>query len=87
MGLDALLNAPDEHPVKFENADLIGVPFRIVVGKKLAGGMVEVVDRKTKQRVDLVAGRLMNPLCLKIQIPPTKTQAPGGSASVPGVLE
>jgi prolyl-tRNA synthetase len=57
LGLDALLDDRDERPgVKFKDADLIGVPFRIVVGKKLSGGMVEVVDRKTKKSVDVAAG-------------------------------
>jgi prolyl-tRNA synthetase len=57
LGLDALLDDRDERPgVKFKDADLIGVPWRIVVGKKLAGGMVEVVDRKTKQAVDVAVG-------------------------------
>ena len=42
LGVDALLDDRDERPgVKFKDADLIGVPFRIVVGKKLANGMVE----------------------------------------------
>ena len=36
LGLDALLDDRDERPgVKFKDADLIGVPFRVVVGKKL----------------------------------------------------
>jgi prolyl-tRNA synthetase len=57
LGLDALMDDRDERPgVKFKDADLIGVPCRIVVGKKLAGGMVEVVDRKTKQSVDVAVG-------------------------------
>ena len=48
-GLDALLDDRDERPgVKFKDADLIGVPYRITVGKKLAQGMVEVVDRRTR---------------------------------------
>jgi prolyl-tRNA synthetase len=54
LGLDALLDDRDERPgVKFKDADLIGVPFRITVGKKLAGGMVEFVERKTKASVDI----------------------------------
>ncbi len=54
LGMDALLDDRDERPgVKFKDADLIGVPFRITVGKKLAGGMVELADRKTRQSVDL----------------------------------
>ena len=54
LGLDALLDDRDERPgVKFKDADLIGVPFRVVVGKKLGGGMVELVDRKTRQSSDV----------------------------------
>jgi prolyl-tRNA synthetase len=54
LGLDALLDDRDERPgVKFKDADLIGVPFRIVIGKKLSGGMVEVVERKTRQSNDV----------------------------------
>jgi prolyl-tRNA synthetase len=53
-GLDALLDDRDERPgVKFKDADLIGIPKRIVVGKKLANGLVEVVDRKTRQAQDV----------------------------------
>jgi prolyl-tRNA synthetase len=53
LGLDALLDDRDERPgVKFKDADLIGVPFRIVVGKKLSNGLVEVVERKTRQSAD-----------------------------------
>jgi prolyl-tRNA synthetase len=39
--------------VKFKDADLIGVPFRITVGKKLAHGQVEIVERRTKQSTDV----------------------------------
>ena len=39
--------------MKFKDADLIGVPFRITVGKKLASGMVELVERATKQSIDI----------------------------------
>ena len=39
--------------MKFKDADLIGVPFRIVIGKKLASGLVELVDRKTRQSTDV----------------------------------
>jgi prolyl-tRNA synthetase len=54
LGMDALLDDRDERPgVKFKDADLIGVPFRVVVGKKLSAGMVELVERKTRQAVDV----------------------------------
>jgi prolyl-tRNA synthetase len=54
LGIDALLDDRDERPgVKFKDADLIGVPFRVVVGKKLSGGLVELVERKTRQLTDV----------------------------------
>ncbi len=54
LGLDALLDDRDERPgVKFKDADLIGIPYRITIGKKLAQGLVEVVDRRTKESVDV----------------------------------
>jgi prolyl-tRNA synthetase len=57
LDIDALLDDRDERPgVKFKDADLIGVPWRIVVGKKLAAGMVELVERKTRQAVDIAVG-------------------------------
>jgi prolyl-tRNA synthetase len=47
-GLEALLDDRDERPgVKFKDADLIGIPHRIVVGKKLETGMVEWIARVT----------------------------------------
>lgn len=49
-GVDVLLDDRDERPgVKFKDADLIGIPTRITVGKKAAQGTVEIVDRATKQ--------------------------------------
>ena len=57
LGIDTLLDDRDERPgVKFKDADLIGVPWRIVVGKKLASGMVELVERKTRQAADVAVG-------------------------------
>jgi prolyl-tRNA synthetase len=45
-GVDVLLDDRDERAgVKFKDAELIGVPYRINIGKKLAEGKVEVVDR------------------------------------------
>jgi prolyl-tRNA synthetase len=62
-GLEVVLDDRDERPgVKFKDADLIGVPWRVTVGKKLASGVVELVERKTKTITDVavadVAARL-----------------------------
>jgi len=61
-GVEVLLDDRDERPgVKFKDADLIGVPFRVTVGPKgLEEGKVELVRRSTgnARSVDLVkAGR------------------------------
>lgn len=49
-GLEVLLDDRDERPgVKFKDADLLGMPLRIVIGKKgVDAGEIEVVVRKTK---------------------------------------
>jgi prolyl-tRNA synthetase len=53
-GLDVLLDDRDERAgVKFKDADLVGIPFRINVGKKAAGGIVELVTRATSTSVDV----------------------------------
>jgi len=52
-GVDVLLDDRDERPgVKFKDADLIGVPFRVTVGKKVTEGTVEVVQRSTRETHD-----------------------------------
>jgi prolyl-tRNA synthetase len=53
-GLDVLLDDRDERAgVKFKDADLVGIPFRINVGKKAAAGQVELVTRATSTSVDV----------------------------------
>jgi prolyl-tRNA synthetase len=55
-GFDILLDDRDERAgVKFKDADLIGVPFRIAVGKKLTEGKVELLNRLTGQTDDIAA--------------------------------
>jgi prolyl-tRNA synthetase len=53
-GLDVLLDDRDERAgVKFKDADLIGIPYRITIGKKIAEGMVELFDRRAKKSEDV----------------------------------
>ncbi len=53
-GIDALLDDRDERAgVKFNDADLIGVPFRITIGKKIKEGKVELFTRATRLSEDL----------------------------------
>jgi prolyl-tRNA synthetase len=49
-----LLDDRDVRPgVKFKDADLIGIPYRLNLGKKLSEGIVETVSRSPRQSVDL----------------------------------
>lgn len=51
-GVEAVLDDRDERPgVKFKDADLIGLPYRITVGKTIAEGNVEFVTRATGDKV------------------------------------
>ncbi len=53
-GLDVLLDDRDERAgVKFKDADLIGIPYRITIGKKMTEDMVELFDRRTRNSEDV----------------------------------
>ena len=53
-GLETLLDDRDERAgVKFKDADLIGLPYRITLGKKVADGIVELFERQTKTTEDV----------------------------------
>ncbi len=62
-GVEVLLDDRDERPgVKFKDADLIGLPLRVTIGKALAQGEVELMARRARRtiklRVDEVVPRL-----------------------------
>jgi len=62
-GIDVLLDDRDERAgVKFKDAELIGVPFRIAIGKKLAEGKVELLNRLTNQTEDIATGETVQHL-------------------------
>ncbi|MCX6458655.1 MAG: proline--tRNA ligase [Actinobacteria bacterium] len=48
--------------VKFNDAELLGMPWIVVVGKKLAEGLVEVKNRKTGERQDVEATKIVSHL-------------------------
>jgi prolyl-tRNA synthetase len=48
--------------VKFNDAELLGMPWIIVVGKKLAEGLVEVKNRKTGERQDVEVTKIVSQL-------------------------
>lgn len=50
QGIEAVLDDRDERPgVKFKDADLIGFPYKITVGKTIQEGLVEVKTRATNE--------------------------------------
>ena len=52
--VDAMLDDRDEKPgFKFKDADLIGFPFKVVVGKRADEGVVEVKIRKTGETLEV----------------------------------
>ncbi|MEB3266487.1 MAG: proline--tRNA ligase [Cyanobacteriota bacterium] len=55
-GVEALLDDRDERAgVKFKDADLLGIPWRLVVGRGAATGQVELVERTGGAAQDLAA--------------------------------
>jgi prolyl-tRNA synthetase len=59
-GYDVVLDDRDERPgVKFKDADLVGIPFRITVGKKVTEGTVEVVLRETREVRDVTIAAIV----------------------------
>jgi prolyl-tRNA synthetase len=53
-GIETLLDDRNERAgVKFKDADLIGIPYRIVTGRSLKENKVEVVDRKSRQSQEI----------------------------------
>ncbi|MGH9585266.1 MAG: His/Gly/Thr/Pro-type tRNA ligase C-terminal domain-containing protein, partial [Bryobacteraceae bacterium] len=57
----------DERPgVKFKDADLIGIPYRITIGKKLAAGKVELIDRRTRASEEILLGGALASLRVKL---------------------
>ena len=52
-GIETLIDDRNERAgVKFKDADLIGIPVRIVVGKKISDGIVEYKERTMQQAVE-----------------------------------
>ena len=53
-GIEAVLDDRDERAgVKFKDADLIGFPYRITVGKTITEGNIEFVTRQTNEKTTM----------------------------------
>ncbi|MBV9434752.1 MAG: proline--tRNA ligase, partial [Acidobacteria bacterium] len=62
-GFDVLLDDRDDRAgVKFKDADLVGIPYRVNVGKKVSEGKVELVERSTRKSVDATMAEIAEKL-------------------------
>ena len=60
-GIDVMLDDRDERPgVKFNDAELIGIPYRITVGKKANEGIVEFKGRTDEKAQEISIEELLN---------------------------
>ena len=48
--------------IKFNDADLLGIPTIVVVGRGLADGKVELKDRRTGEREDVALDAILDRL-------------------------
>ena len=63
VGVETLLDDRDERAgVKFKDADLIGIPFRIVTGRAITNGKVEIVKRATRESQEIAIEEDINTL-------------------------
>ena len=67
-GIETLLDDRDERAgVKFKDADLIGIPYRIVTGRSIKSGKVEWVERATHNSQEIAIEDVVTILKQKIQ--------------------
>ncbi|WP_019509158.1 proline--tRNA ligase [Pleurocapsa sp. PCC 7319] len=60
-GVEVLLDDRKERAgVKFKDSELVGIPYRVVTGRSLAEGKVEVVKRATKESQDIPIGEVVS---------------------------
>ncbi|MCK4974038.1 MAG: proline--tRNA ligase, partial [Sulfurimonas sp.] len=45
----------DRFGFKMKDAELIGFPYTVIIGKELANGQVQIFDRKTKEKTSVNA--------------------------------
>jgi prolyl-tRNA synthetase len=67
-GVDVLLDDRTERAgVKFKDGDLLGIPWRVVVGRAAAEGLVELVDRQGTEPETVAAEALLGLLLPRIE--------------------
>ena len=60
-GIETILDDREERPgVKFKDMDLIGIPYRITIGKKINEGLYELKDRRSGEVKELNKNELLD---------------------------
>ena len=60
-GIEVIFDDRDERPgVKFKDMELIGIPARIVVGKKITDGLVEFKERATGNQEEIAIDEVVD---------------------------
>jgi prolyl-tRNA synthetase len=69
-GVEVVLDDRDERPgLKFKDADLIGIPLRVTVGRKgLAEGKLEVKERRKKEVEWIPASEVARELLARLEL-------------------
>ena len=68
-GVEAVLDdRADRAGVKFKDADLIGYPFRITVGKTITEGLVEFKERKQMELLKVSPDEAVNTVIEKVSM-------------------
>jgi len=61
LGIEVILDDRDERAgVKFNDMDLIGIPYKITIGKKINEGLVELKFRHTQENFDIATDEIIN---------------------------
>jgi prolyl-tRNA synthetase len=66
-GIEVLVDDRDQSPgVKFKDADLVGIPLRVTIGKKLKEGKVELFRRATREIEEIPLADALERILVKI---------------------
>jgi len=66
-GVEVMLDdRKDRFGFKMKDAELIGFPYTIIIGKELANGNVQIFDRKTGEKTAVASGDIINKILVLI---------------------
>jgi prolyl-tRNA synthetase len=67
--VEVLLDDRDERPgIKFKDSDLIGIPYRIVVGKQADQGFVEFKERRNTEQSSMAIEEVLSQIIGSLKV-------------------